>query len=366
MLSDESLREKETGLTTLRQELAQAELWFKPNYPQVRELRARIGEMETSLGRERANIVQRIENDYRAARRQADLLGLELERQSQAVSGESAAAVQYNILKREVETNRQVYDSLLQRMKDAGVAAAIQNSNITVVDPARVPVEPSQPNIPRNLALGWLFGLCAATGLVLVRDRVSSTLRRPGDAERRLELAELGVIPSFAPPRRLRRLGPAAAANSQGDGDVPDLVCWRSEWPAVAEAFQTTLTSLESLEAEGGMPRRLIVSSARSGEGKTTVLANLGVAAAQRGRRVLLIDGDLRGARFARTVRSRQSLWRQQPAARPAPRGRDAGDPRALDPYAESVRVAGGFGQRRDSEAAVVATLGRSARGLGA
>ena len=153
VLSDESLREKETGLTTLRQELAQAELWFKPNYPQVRELRARIGEMETSLGRERANIVQRIENDYRAARRQADLLGLELERQSEAVSGESAAAVQYNILKREVETNRQVYDSLLQRMKDAGVAAAIQNSNITVVDPgarsgrAFAAQHPSQPRL---------------------------------------------------------------------------------------------------------------------------------------------------------------------------------------------------------------------------
>ena len=75
-------------------------------------------------------------------------------------------------------------------------------------------------------------------------------------------------------------------------------MCRRSEWPALAEAFQTTLTSLESLETDGGIPRRLIVSSARSGEGKTTVLANLGVAAAQRGRRVLLIDGDLRGARL--------------------------------------------------------------------
>ncbi len=295
VLSDDALRDKGASLTSLRQELAQTELWFKPGYAKVRELRARIGEIEADLGREYSNIVQRIENDYRAARRQADLLSLALERQSKKVSGESAAAVRYNILKREVETNRQVYDSLLQRMKDAGVAAAIQNSNITIVDPARVPVDPYEPNVPRNLALGWLFGLGAAAGLVFVREGFNSTLRRPGDAERQLDVRELGVIPAFVLKRRPARLIDDGWKDADG---APELVCAHGEGSALAEAFQTTLTSLESLELHGAAPRRIVVSSARSGEGKTTILANLGVAAAQRGQRVLLIDGDLRGARL--------------------------------------------------------------------
>ncbi|MBI1356921.1 MAG: polysaccharide biosynthesis tyrosine autokinase [Acidobacteria bacterium] len=304
VLSDQSLRQKEGALTTLKQELAQTELWFKPNYPRVRELQAQIGEIESTLQQERANIVQRIENDYRTARRRADLLGAELERQIKVVSGESQVAVQYNILKREVETNRQVYDSLLQRMKEAGVAAAIQNSNITIVDAARVPLEPSEPNIPRNVLLGWLVGLCGAIGLVFVRDRADSTLRTPGDAETRLSLPELGVIPAFesdAPSRRLLGRGPAGVRMRQADEDPEralELVCWRREQSALAEAFQSTLTSVENIIPDGDSPRCLVVSSARAGEGKTTVLSNLGVAAAQRGRRVLLIDADLRAPRL--------------------------------------------------------------------
>lgn len=305
VLADQSLRQKEAKLSDLRQELAQTELWFKPNYPRVRELEAQIAEINSALLRERGNIVQRIENDYRASRRRADLVGGELERQTRLVSSESEVAVQYNIYKREVETNRQVYDSLLQRMKEAGVAAAIQNSNISVVDPARVPVEPSEPNIPRNVVLGWLLGLCGAVGLVFVRSRVDSTLRSPGDAESRLFLSELGVIPAFesdAPTRRLlgRKQSTARLTRDEGDPETAlDLVCWRREQSALAEAFQTALTSIENLvQGDGGAPNCIVVSSARAGEGKTTVLSNLGVAAAQRGQRVLLIDGDLRAGRL--------------------------------------------------------------------
>lgn len=305
VLSDQSLRQKEAQLTTLRQELAQTELWFKPNYPKVRELEAQIGELESSLLRERSNIVQRIENDYRASRRRADLLNDELERQTKLVSNESEVAVQYNMYKREVETNRQVYDSLLQRMKEAGVAAAIQNSNISIVDPARVPLEPAEPNVFRNVFLGWLLGLGGAIGLVFVRSRVDSTLRSPGDAESRLYLFELGVIPAFESDAPMRRLlgRKQAAMRLEGDEGNPqtalDLVCWRREQSALAEAFQTALTSIENLvQDDGGAPSCIVVSSARAGEGKTTVLGNLGVAAAQRGQRVLLIDGDLRAGRL--------------------------------------------------------------------
>jgi len=305
VLADQSLRQKEAQLTALRQELAQTALWFKPNYPKVRELEAQIGELEATLLRERSNIVQRIENDYRASRRRADLLGDELERQTKLVSNESEVAVQYNMYKREVETNRQVYDSLLQRMKEAGVAAAIQNSNISIVDPARVPLEPSEPNVFRNVLLGWLLGLGGAVGLVFVRSRVDSTLRSPGDAESRLYLSELGVIPAFesdAPTRRLLGRKQAAMRLEGDEGDPQtalDLVCWRREQSALAEAFQTALTSIENLvQEDGGAPHCIVVSSARAGEGKTTVLGNLGVAAAQRGQRVLLVDGDLRAGRL--------------------------------------------------------------------
>lgn len=305
VLADESLRQKETQLTNLRQELAQTELWFKPNYPRVRELQAQIGEIEASLVRERGNIVQRIENDYRASRRRADLLSSEMERQTRLVSNESAVAVQYNMFKREVETNRAVYDSLLQRMKEAGVAAAIQNSNISIVDPARIPIEPSEPNVFRNVFLGWLLGLGAAVGLVFVRSRVDSTLRSPGDAETRLYINELGVIPAFesdAPTRRLlgrKNAGLRLRDEEEHPETALDLVCWRREQSALAEAFQTALTSIENVGRDGGpAPRCIVVSSARAGEGKTTVLGNLGVAAAQRGQRVLLIDGDLRAGRL--------------------------------------------------------------------
>src|SRR6185295_1893203 len=180
--------------------------------PKVMRLQEQIKEMNQSVTREKINIANQVEAEYRGARQRELLLTQALDQQKKEAGEMADRMVQYNILKREAEANKQLYDGLLQKLKEAGISAGLRSSNIRVVDPALVPKYPSKPQKGRNISLAILVGLVGGIGLALLREYLDNTVKNPDDIENLARLPSLAVVPAFANPnstsssRRLPKL----------------------------------------------------------------------------------------------------------------------------------------------------------------
>ena len=218
------------------------------------------------------------------------------------VTEKTQDANQYNILERDVETNRTLYDTLLQKAHEADTATAMRGSNARIVDAAEPPVAPSRPNFTWNTMIGALAGLLLGMGLVVVQESLDRSYKQPGDTSSHLNVPELGRDSGtnlmgtygYKKPTVL----PAANARPDAADSRVEVVTWREKSSMIAESFRGAVTSiLYSLE-NGASTRVILVSSAIRGEGKTTIVSNLGIALAEINHRVLLIDGDMRKPRL--------------------------------------------------------------------
>ncbi len=292
IMDDKQLGDYQAKLTDLRRQAAELSTNLTPSHYRVRQVEAQIQALEEAFERQRANVLARIRNEYEAAQRRENLLARDFTAQSKLVSDQAARAVHYNILKREVETHRQVYEAMLQRVKEYGIASAMQASNIRVVDPAKPPRLPYKPNYPVNSALGLMAGMFLGAMFVVIREGADRTIQSPGDAAFYLEVPELGVIPSA----RVRKL--AGYHHRTREDTAIELVTARRTASVLGESFRATLTSILFSGNNGNQPKVLVLTSANEKEGKSTLVSNLGLALAEIHRRVLLIDGDLRKPRL--------------------------------------------------------------------
>ena len=314
VLNDSNLRDYQSKLTDIKRQIAELSATYTPEYSKVKRLQAQAQTLETALERERAAIIDRIHNDFNEALRREKLLSAAYADQSKLVTQEGERAIQYNILKREVESNRQLYEAMLQRVKESGIAAALKASNIRVVDAATLPKKPYKPDVPLNAALGLFAGSFLGIAFVVMRERADRTFQAPGDAPFWLDLPELGVIPSekaigrkslyysgYGKSKRLPAAKEPATAVLAPSGeklsDRIELHTLQRKSSLVAEAFRAVLTSIMFSGENGVRPRVLVITSAGPGEGKTTICCNLAIAMAEIGRRVLLVDADLRKPR---------------------------------------------------------------------
>ena len=290
-------------LSELDTERARLATTYSDDYPKVVQVQNQIDQVTKTMATERMRIANRIANDYAAAVRREDLVDQALlERQKQA-SEVATKAVQYNILKREVDTNKQLYEGLLTRLKEAGVSAGLTAGTIRTVDPAVAPTSPVSPRIFLNLSLALALGLCSAVGVAFLQEHLDNTLKTPEDVERTLHLPALALIPAFRATNGHRQIAnglPGARkrlANGRGRAAKP--AAWYRvddvgpQFAGLREAFRDLRTSV-LLSTPGRAPRSLLITSAQPGEGKTTVSVNLAISLAQLGQRVLLVDGDLR------------------------------------------------------------------------
>lgn len=259
-----SLRAQEAQL---KADIAQAAARLGPAFPKLQQMNSQLSELQASIALEVGRIASRAQNDYIAAKDAEDMERALFEKQKQEANKLNDSAIQYGILKREVDSGRDLYEGLLGKLKQAGVLAGLRSSNIVVLDPARTPAQPASPDYALNLSLGFLAGLLGGVVCALIRDSFDTAIHTPNDIRRISNVRVLGVIPQIG----------AEALGS----------------PVVSEHFRALRTAIVLAKSEPP-PRVILIASALPHEGKTTISMNLARVLAQQGNRVLLIDADLR------------------------------------------------------------------------
>lgn len=244
---------------------------YKPDYPEMQRLGAQIAELDRQITAEVGNIRTAIDTDYRAARAQEDMLHGRIQALTGAVLDQQRRSIRYNILKREAETNREIYDALLQRYKQIGVASGVGINNISIVDRAELPRRKASPRLALNLAAGLVLGSVGGVLLAFLLNGLERGIRSPGQLGQE---AVLGVVPRL----------PAHTSPAQAIADP------RSPF---AEAYRSVRTALQ-FSTSHGIPHSLFVTSTRIGEGKSTTAAELARNIAQLGKQVVLVDADMR------------------------------------------------------------------------
>ncbi len=193
---------------------------YGPNYPKVLRLAREQKEVEENLEKARKTLIEGVEQDFNTARSRVELLQQNLDKQKAEANDLAEKLVQYHILQHDAESNKQLYDGLLQKLKEAGITAGLRSSNIRVVDPALTPSSPSRPQKARNILLAFLVGLVGGVGLALFREYLDNTVKSPDDVEALTGLPSLAVVPSLPSSnghhgRRLRQ-GETAVQTASG------------------------------------------------------------------------------------------------------------------------------------------------------
>jgi polysaccharide biosynthesis transport protein len=267
---------------------------YGPNFPKVQRLQAQIKDLDDQMGIERKGIIIELKSDYDEARAREELLSERLDQQKAETNAMSEKMVQYNILKRDADANKALYEGLLTKLKEAGISAGLKSSNIRIVDPAMIPSTPARPAKARNIALAFLVGLVGGIGLALLREYLDNTVKTPDDVENLSRLPSLAVVPAFGDTGTAnRRTGLLKGVSTNGHDKRIELVAQHLPKSQMAEAFRALRTAL-LLSQPDHPPQVILVTSALPREGKTTAAANLAVTLAQLGDKTVLVDADLR------------------------------------------------------------------------
>ncbi len=276
--STEALRNQ--AINTLRQKRAELAadyqrlmIQFEPGYPAAKAIQSQINQIDRSIAREESRVSGSIEADFRQAEGREQSLKTKVEQLKSSYLDLRRRSIQYNIYQQEVDTNRALYDGVLQRFKEIGVAGSVGVNNISVVDTADVPQKPSSPRLLVNLALALLVGLLASVATAFALEQIDEAIADPGEIERRLGLPLLGMVPKV-------------------DGITPQEAL-RDRKSEMVDAFLAINTNL-GFTTEHGVPRSIAVTSTRPAEGKSTTALALATMLARAHRKVILVDGDMR------------------------------------------------------------------------
>ncbi len=267
-----TLRERRAELSA---EYSKSLARFKPDYPTMVALRQQIDQLDRQLVGQGEAVLGTIQSDYRAAVQRENVLQDKVALLKNQMLDLRRRSIQYNIYQRDADTNRILYDGLLQRYKEIGIAGGVGNNNVAVVDPATRPGSPYTPRTSLNLLIGLLGGLLAGALLAFLLEQLDESIVAPHDLERKLGVPLLGSIPRV------------------GDSEDKPSAMLDDPKSVVSEAYLSVQTALQ-FTTNHGAPRSFIVTSSRASEGKTTSSVALSRNLAARGRKVLLIDADMR------------------------------------------------------------------------
>lgn len=265
-----NLRQKRAELAAEYQRLMTQ---FEPEYPTAKAIQSQIDQLDRSIGREEGRVSGSLQADYREATERERTLQAKVEQLKASYLDLRRRSIQYNIYQQEVDTNRALYDGLLQRFKEIGVAGGVGVNNISIVDPADVPQRPSSPRLLLNLAISLLAGLVLGSAIALALEQIDEAIADPAEVERRLGLPLLGSVPKL------------------DDGTPKEALLDRKS--DLVDAYLAVQTNL-AFTTEHGVPRSFAVTSTRPAEGKSTTALALATTLARAQRKVILVDGDMR------------------------------------------------------------------------
>jgi polysaccharide biosynthesis transport protein len=288
ILNSQAIQDNRKRHAELTAEYQQKLAMFKPAFPVMVQLRNQIKELDNEAQHEIQAIKESIRSSFLTAKQEEESLRVQLGSTKTDVVDQRNRSIQYNILKREVDTNRTLYEGLLQRYKEIGVSGAVGSNNISVVDKAILPSFPRSPNIQLNIVFGLIGGLILGLMLALGLDYLDDSFKSPEELEREIGLPVIGVIPKPA----------------KGVTVDTELLDARS---GMSEAMRSLRTGLQ-FSTSDGLPKTLLITSSKPSEGKTTTSIALAKSLASIGLNVLLIDGDLRNASVHRRLQCSNEL----------------------------------------------------------
>ncbi len=262
---------------------------FKPEYPEMVRLKNQMQSIKKRMDAETGKIVTGIKNDYESSLRREYLIRHAFDQQKAKVMEMKDQAIQYNILKREADTNKELYKGLLQRMKETAVSAGLTVSNIQVLDKAEKPAAPYKPNVKLNLLLAMVVGLFLGIGLAFFFEYLDNTVKTPEEVEQLIRLPSFGMVPEISYDRKKRV--------ESGDSYPVEMITHGHPKSILSEAYRNIRTSI-LLSFSEKPPKKIVITSPNPSEGKTTTVINTAIALSQTGAKVLVIDGDMRHPRI--------------------------------------------------------------------
>ncbi len=282
-----TLREEQAGLKAEYFELSKI---YKPKFPQMLQLQAKIDEVEANIQSQAGKIVDGLTTNYEQLKLRESSLTEALEGLKSQMLNLQDRAVTYNILKREWEANKELYSGLLERTKEVGVAAGMELNVASIVDVASIPEDASSPNLKLNLLIAAFLGLSAGLGAAFLLAMLDNTINDVEQLHQITNIGHLGVAPDI-------ELDESAAEDDLSQRRMMDTILHHDPGSSFSESIQSVRTSLSYARA-GGFPQSIMLTSSVAGEGKSTICMNLAISCANAGKRVIVIEGDLRRSRL--------------------------------------------------------------------
>lgn len=304
VINSELIQRLKTQDDVIAGEYASMSQQFKGDYPPLKELKAKVDETNARLNAEIDHTVQGIESQYRASLDRENALKQSVEDLKTKALALNDASLQDAVLARDVDANRQLYKSVLERMREIGVAGEIPTSNVSIIDAATAPIDPSSPKKLLDMTFAGVLSLFLGIGVAFLLDHLDDGLHNPEEAELYLQLPSLGSVPDFltlgaqdeAAETALSVSGDAPLLIPSINSDEREIMMAKSRLSIAGESYRAIRTAI-LLSRAAEAPKTLLVASGAKAEGKTVTAVNIAMAFAQMGGRVLLIDADLRRAR---------------------------------------------------------------------
>ncbi|HSO75364.1 MAG TPA: polysaccharide biosynthesis tyrosine autokinase, partial [Blastocatellia bacterium] len=295
--SNPKIADLQKQLSDLETQAAELRVKFGPENPRLIETNEKIGAIKGQIDDSRKSLEERLKNDYERAVRDEGMLKAALVQAKGEAIQQNQDAIQFNILKQDVDTNKALYQDFLQKATQAGAQRAEQQNNLRVIEPAQVPGAPVGPRRLFTIVLGLLLSTAAGVGLAFFLDYLDNTIKTVEDVGRYAQLPALSVIPAVATsaPRRLTARGKKliSSAGSNGTANAATQLASFDHRSSVAEAYRVLRTSV-LLSTAGHSPKTILITSGQAGEGKTTTVVNTAISLSQMGASVLIVDCDLR------------------------------------------------------------------------
>jgi succinoglycan biosynthesis transport protein ExoP len=260
-------------------ESARLSLVYKPDYPKMIKLKDEMKQLKSQLSAEVKTVLATLKKDHALALKREDFFRTAVEDYKKQALNMSDKMVQYQIIKRDADTNKELYNGILQRLKETGINANLARSNIQVLDKADTPAVPYKPDWKKSLLLAFFIGFFGGIGLAFFTDYLDNTVKTPDDVEKTILLPTLGLVPYFP--------------KTEDNGVRPLVAPFDKKTSSLLEAYRSIGTYIQFASPERP-PQVILTTSAKRAEGKTTTSVNLATILASSQGRGIIIDGDLR------------------------------------------------------------------------